>query len=107
MLYNQNVSVSFLLLQKSSTLLILVRVLVKSNFLCYSIIYLTCAYENFPWVLQVTLWLLLTLLLDFQLTCNLLSDEKCRKEMLVNELGDLLQKDHPVIQIIIASFFLF
>ena len=55
--------------------------------------------------IKVALWLLLTLLLDFQLICNLRSDEKCRKEMLIIELGDLLQNDHPVIQMIIASFF--
>ena len=54
----------FFIVQKFWTSLILVRVLVKSNFLCYSIIYLACVYENFQWVLEVTIWLLLTVLLD-------------------------------------------
>ena len=32
------------------------------------------------------------MLLDFQLICNLFSDEKYKNETLINELGDLLQK---------------
>ena len=58
-------------------------------------------------VLEVTTWLLLTMLLDFQLVCNLRSDEKCKNETLINELGDLLQKDHPVILMIIHYYCIF
>ena len=73
-------------------------------------IFLTLLFYNlsclcFPLVAEVTIWLLLTMLLDFQLICNLCSDKKCKKETLINELGDLLLKDHPVTLMIIASLF--
>ena len=73
--------------------------------LCYSIICLACAWENFPLLIEVIIWLLLILLWDFQLICNLCSDEKYKNKTLINELGDLLWKDHPVILLIIAGLF--
>lgn len=43
--------------------------------------------------------------LDFQLICNLRSYGKYKNETLINELEDWLQKDHPVILMIIDSLF--